>query len=266
MNKTTARKLATAALLVSVSLPLGGCWGVLLGAGATAGVAAAQEGGVQTAVSDTQIRLQITDLWLKQDVDMYRRLSMTVKEGRVLITGNVPTPDARVNAIRLAWQAEGVKQVINEINVDNGEGITGYATDVWITTQMKSKLLVDKYVQSINYTVDTVNGVVYLMGVAQDRKELDRVINHAREISRVRNVVSYVRLRGETPPALQTPDAGGPPRGVTQPPQNLTAPNTGANTGNAGWTSTTQSATQAQSDIQPGPEDRKVTQENLLPP
>lgn len=261
MHKTTARKLATAALLVSVSLPLGGCWGVLLGAGATAGVAAAQEGGVQTAVSDTQIRLQITDLWLKQDVDMYRRLSMTVKEGRVLITGNVPTPDARVNAIRLAWQAEGVKQVINEINVDNGEGITGYATDVWITTQMKSKLLVDKYVQSINYTVDTVNGVVYLMGVAQDRKELDRVINHAREISRVRNVVSYVRLRGETPPALQTPDPGGPARGVTQPPQNLTT-----NTGNAGWTSTTPSAVQAQSDIQPGPEDRKVTQENLLPP
>lgn len=256
MKTSFPRAALVAALLATATLPLGGCWGLAIGAGATAGVAAAQEGGLRNAVSDTQIRLQITDLWLKHDVNMYRRLDMTVKEGRVLITGNVPTPDARVDAIRLAWQADGVKQVINEINVDNSAGFTGYATDVWITTQLKSKLLLDKYIQSINYTVDTVNGVVYLMGVAQDRKELDRVINHARSLGRVRNVVSYVRLRGETPEGLQTPDAA---RGVQPRPAAEQM-----STGNAGWTDTT--ANTQNSAIQPGPADRAVTQENLLPP
>lgn len=192
-------------LVATVCLPLSGCVGLAVGAGAAVGVAAAKEGGLRNSVSDTAIKLQITDLWLKHDPSLFRRLSTTVTEGRVLITGTVPTPDARVDAIRLAWQAEGVREVINEINVDKSSGITGYATDAWITGQLKSQLLLDKYVQSINYTVETVNATIYLMGVAQDQKELDRVINHARTIGRVRNVVSYVRLRGETPVALQTP-------------------------------------------------------------
>ena len=247
-------------LIAALTLPLGGCVGVAIGAGAAVGVAAAQEGGLRNAASDTAIRLQVTDLWLKHDVNIYRRLDMTVKEGRVLITGTVPTPDARVDAIRLAWQADGVREVINEINVDKSSGFTGYATEVWISGQLKSKILLDKYIQSINYTVDTVNGTIYLMGIAQDQKELDRVINHARSIGRVRNVVSYVRLRGETPPALQTPTGA---RGVTARPAASPAPAAAEMTdiNGTGWTSTTPT-----SDMQPGPEDRKVTSENLLPP
>lgn len=186
---------------------LSGCTpvGVAAGAGATLGVAAAQEGGVKGAITDAAIRLQIHDLWFKHDVKMYSKLDMTVREGRVLITGSVPNPDTRVDAIRLAWQADGVKQVINEIRVDGGDGIVGYATDTWVTGNLKTRLMLDKYVQSINYTVDTVGGVVYLMGVAQDRKELDRVVDHARNLNYVKNVVSYVRLRGETPAGVLDP-------------------------------------------------------------
>lgn len=267
MKKNLLRGVATTALVAVLTLPVGGCLGLAIaGAGATAGVAVAKEGGVRNAISDTQIRLQITDLWLKHDVHMYRRLDLTVREGRVLITGNVPTPDARVDAIRLAWQAPGVQQVLNEINVDNSAGFTGYASDVWITTQLKSKLLMDKYVSSINYTVDTVNGTVYLMGVAQDQKELDRVINHARAMGRVRNVVSYVRLRGQTPETLQTPSAkpySAGPRGG-QPAAAPAAANPGRNVHGTTWVDTTTNATS--SSIQPGPEDSRVTSENLLPP
>jgi len=65
-------------------------------------------------------------------------------------------------------------------------------------------------VQSINYTVDTVDHVVYLMGVAQDETELNRTIDHARRTKGVSNVVSYVRLRGEMPPALTAAPAKQP--------------------------------------------------------
>jgi osmotically-inducible protein OsmY len=184
--------------------------GVAAGVGATVGVAAAQEGGIKSATTDAAIRVQITDLWLKHSVDMYRRLSFTVKEGRVLITGAVPDPDMRVDAIRLAWQADGVRQVINEVTIEKGGGVTGYVKDSWITANLKSRLMFDKYIQSINYTIDTVNGTVYLMGIAQDSKELERALNHARNTKYVKNVVSYVRLRGETPPGVLDP-AGAPP-------------------------------------------------------
>ena len=49
--------------------------------------------------------------------------------------------------------------------------------------------------RSINYNVDCVGGTIYLIGVAQDQAELERVIDHARDISYVRRVVSYVRLK-----------------------------------------------------------------------
>lgn len=209
------KKLATAALAVSISLSalaLSSCspLGLAVGAGATVGVAAAQEGGIKGATTDAAIRLSITDLWLKHSADMYRRVGMTVTEGRVLLTGAVPNPDMRVDAVRLAWQAEGVRQVINEIKVEEGGGVSGYVTDSWITSNIRTRMTLDKYVQSINYTVETVDSVVYVMGIAQDQKELDRVLDYARNTKYVKSVTSYVRLRGETPPGVMNPETGEP--------------------------------------------------------
>lgn len=204
------KKFQIITAIAFTALSLSGCIGAAVGAGATVGVAAAQEGGIKGAASDTAIRLAVTDAWLKHNLDMYSRLSMTVKEGRVLVTGSVPTPDMRVDAIRLVWQAEGVKQVINEIRVDGGDGITGYMTDTWVTGNIKTRVALDKYIQSINYSIETVGGTVYLMGVAQDQKELDRVVSYARNTKYVKNVVSYVRMRGETP--VNAPQTGSLPQ------------------------------------------------------
>lgn len=188
-------------VMAAATLALSGCGpvGLAAGAGSAVGVAAAQEGGIRGAVTDDAIQLQIADLWFKRDLKMFSKLSATVKEGRVLVTGSVPTADMRVEAIRLVWQAQGVKQVLNEITVDEGGGVSGAMIDSWITTNLKTKLMLDKYIQSINYNVDTVGGNVYLMGVAQDQNEMNRVMNYARNIDHVKNVVSYVRLRYENP-------------------------------------------------------------------
>ncbi len=177
--------------------------GLAVGGGTAIGMATTQEGGLRVASTDVAIRVQIHDLWLKHSVDMYRRLDMTVREGRVLVTGTLPDPDMRVDAIRLAWLANGVHEVINEINVDNGNGVVGFVGDSIITGRLKTKLVLDKKIQSVNFSIDTVDKVIYLMGVAQNGTELDHVLNHARRLPRIENVVSYVRLRGEMPPALE---------------------------------------------------------------
>lgn len=189
-------------------LALSGCSpaGIAAGVGATVGTAASQEGGLKNAARDTAIRLEISDLWFKKDLKIFSRLNLTVQEGRVLITGIVDNPDHRVEAVRLAWQADGVTQVINEIQVrDEPRSWTQYARDTWITTQIRGYITFDKHIQSINYSIDTVNGVVYLMGIGQDQAEIDRVIDHARNTAYVTQVISYVRMRGDTPPNLQTP-------------------------------------------------------------
>lgn len=171
--------------------------GIATGVGAAVGIASAKEGGLNAAVTDEQIRMTIKDLWFKKDLDIFAKLNLTVNQGRVLITGVIQKPEDRVEAVRLAWQAKGVKQVINEIRVGPMGGVDSYAKDSWITGQLRTRLTFEKYVQSINYTIETVRGTVYLMGVAQNQRELDRVINIARKIQGVKEVISYVKLLGE---------------------------------------------------------------------
>jgi osmotically-inducible protein OsmY len=193
-----------------LALSLASCTpiGLAVGAGATVGTSAAQEGGLSRAFSDAKIQTQINDLWFRSNVDMFRKLDMTINQGRVLLTGVVQDPEHRVEAVRLAWQANGVQQVINEIRVDEGAGVVGYAKDIWITTRLRTAITLDKAVQSINYNIDTVKGTVYLMGAAQDRLELNRVIETARAIENVVRVVSYVKLVGEQPdPGVLTDNA-----------------------------------------------------------
>ena len=188
----------TIALVICMTL-LSGCTGLGLAtsAGAVGGIAAAREGGLKQSAIDARIALEINDLWFKYDTDAFLKLNLTVEQGRVLVTGVVQNPDQRVEAIRLAWQPNGVVQVINEVRVAESEGISGFARDSWITGNLRAKLIFDRDIQSINYTIDTVQSVVYLMGIAQDTTELNKVISHARDTGYVKDVVSYVKLAGD---------------------------------------------------------------------
>ncbi len=191
--------LALFAAISLAGLSAGGCTPVGVAAGGAAvGVTAAQsEKGFRRSVADTEIRIAINDLWFQADEEMFRKVNLQVQEGRVLLSGNVRLPEQRVEAVRLAWQAPGVREVINEIEVSDTSGLSNLARDTWISTQLKSTLLFDKDVSSIDYSIETVNQVIYLMGVAQSQAELDRVIGHAKDISYVRRVVSYVLLRDD---------------------------------------------------------------------
>lgn len=210
MSKIISKKLI---LLSFCFVSLGfqqACVGVIGGAAATAGVAAAQEGGLSRAASDLEIQALINDLWLKHDLTIFRKLDLTVNQGRVLVTGVVQNPEHRVEAVRLAWQPEGVVEVINEVVVSDSQGILGFARDSWISGRLRTAITFDRDVQSINYNIDTVQGTVYLMGVAQSQHELNRVIEIARTINDVKNVVSYVKFAGDDN-ALNTQDGYRPP-------------------------------------------------------
>ena len=173
--------------------------GVAVTAGAKAGSTVAQERSVGDAVSDAGIDAEIHYLWAKHNLALFRKLSSAIVEGRVLLTGSVRYPQTRIDAVRLAWQADGVKEVINEIQVDDESGLVDRARDIWIITTLRSRLLFDGQIKSVNYNLDAVNGVVYLMGIAQDEAELERITSHARDIRHVRRIVSHVRLKDEPP-------------------------------------------------------------------
>src|SRR5690242_9457458 len=130
---------ACLALLGLTALP--SCVPVLIGGAAAGGAyVGGQERSVGTQVSDTGIRAQINDLWLRYNADMYSQLSLSVNDGRVLITGAVSNPEWKPEAVRLAWQVDGVKEVDDEIQVSDKSSLSDSARDEWITTRLRSAL------------------------------------------------------------------------------------------------------------------------------
>lgn len=186
---------ATAALMGGLSLP--GCAPVAITAGTAAASAAAEERGVGGVVSDTAIRAEINARWLGHDVDMFVAVQLEVVEGRVLLAGQVERPEHRVDAVRLAWKADGVKEVINEIRIAKSRGIGEYSRDAWIAARLRAKILFDKDIASINYSIDSVGRVVYLMGIARNEAEHERVKAHARDIPYVKRLISHVILKDD---------------------------------------------------------------------
>ncbi|HER26375.1 MAG TPA: BON domain-containing protein, partial [Rhodospirillales bacterium] len=166
-----------------------------VGAAATTGVAAYQERGIRGAAVDTAIEIKIIALWLDTEPNIVAKLSVEVYEGRVLITGIVQGEGMRADAIGLAWKIDGVKDVLNEIIIGEASGLGEIARDTTVTAELKSKLTFDEKVQAVNYAVETVRGTIYLIGIAQDKAELDRVIAQARNISYVKKVISHVRVK-----------------------------------------------------------------------
>ena len=172
--------------------------GAGLGAGAVVGGAASEERGMGGALTDAEIRTRINVSWYQHNRDMHGKLSLTVREGRALVAGLLKDEQEHLDAIRLTWQSKGVKEVIDQIKVTGaGETLGDVTRDSWITTKLKSQLVFDGQVASRNYTIVTVGAVVYVMGVAKNQAELNRVTDHARHIAGVRKVVSYARLKDE---------------------------------------------------------------------
>lgn len=189
------RPALTLAALLAASTAVSGCVGMVIGAGATAGVAASEERGIEGAAEDAKIRAEINEAWFRKNVDMFSKVTLAISEGRVLLTGLVPSEQIREDAVSLTWQVAGVREVYNEILLQDSSGFIDGARDVRIQQEIKSRMLFDKEISNINYTVDVTNGTVYLLGIAQSDAELNRVIGHAREVSAVKNVISYVRLK-----------------------------------------------------------------------
>ncbi|MBM3477712.1 MAG: BON domain-containing protein [Alphaproteobacteria bacterium] len=181
-------------------LALAGCIETaVVGGAAAVGSTALQDRGVKGAAIDLGIRSEINDLWFKDENGqvLMRDVNLQVQEGRVLVSGEVANADLRARAVQLAWKASGVREVLNEVEVGNSGGLRTYWTDSKIVRELEARMLLEKGVTSPNYSVESYNGTVFLIGVAQDQTELNRVLQLARNISSVKKVVNHVLLKDD---------------------------------------------------------------------
>jgi len=62
---------------------------------------------------------------------------------------------------------------------------------------LRLKLIGDGDVSSLNFSIDVVNGIVYLSGIAGSEGEMERVVNHARGLRFAQQVVNYITVRSD---------------------------------------------------------------------
>ena len=169
--------------------------GTAIGAGARAGLAIAEERSVRTVISDAALKLSVNKGLLENSFEnLFWTIKTTVFEGRVLLTGAVKTKQLRDQANEIVWAIDGVREVLNELQVVRDKSVADSVRDKMIAVSLHSKIAGDKKITGINYKIVTYNRTIYLIGVAQTQGELDRVVTYARSIQYVRRLVNYVLL------------------------------------------------------------------------
>ncbi len=150
-------------------------------------------------LDDNVIHTKIAANLANESGRLFLDVDTVVFQGRVMLTGAVKERDNADVATRVANSIKGVREVINEVQVTDEGGFSATAADLTIETKLKVKLVGADAVRASNYRWKAVNGVVYLLGIAQDQAERERVLALVKDTENVRRLVDHTRLRGQQP-------------------------------------------------------------------
>ena len=181
-------------LLISSALALSGCVNAAIGIGTAAVAASTTEKGLSTSVSDSVIQTKLSDSFIQTSQSIFLNVETSVNDGSVLLTGKLKTQEEKITATRLSWEIRGVREVINEIQLSEASSFKSSAKDLAASAQLRAALIRDADISSLNFSIDVVNGIVYLSGVAENEEERERVVAHAQELRFAKQVVSYIIL------------------------------------------------------------------------
>jgi len=173
-----------------------GCSGPqVITTGAGAAIAAAEdEKTLGDVFDDTSISIGIKDRVFMYEAVLLTKIGVDVEKGKVLLTGILKDQNQRVEIVRLTWKQPGVREVINEIEIEDSFNIKNYAEDKIIQVQLVGKVLGDRDIKKLKYNFEVQNKVIFILGVTSDEGELERVFDHARSIKSVQDIISYVDI------------------------------------------------------------------------
>ena len=165
---------------------------ILASGGGTALVVAEGERSLGAVVDDTTIKVNIAAKFINAGNNLFVNINTSILEGRVLLTGLVNNQEIRIEAVRLVWEVEGVKEVINEIEIGNRSGLKDYASDLWINTQARGVAAKTVGLRSVGYNFETIQGKLYVAGITSNPEQLGSLIEALKTIKGVKEIVNYV--------------------------------------------------------------------------
>ena len=181
--------------LLIILLNLQSCAAPIIGGvGAIAFSSSAQEKGLGTSINDKVIYIKLRNAIYDWDPSVSQKISISVNSGSILITGTLNNIEKRIELTKIIWEVNGVKEVNNEVQISETNNLKNIAKDLASLGEIKARLMASKQLNSLNFSIDVVNNIAYISGIASSEEEISLVTQIAQEARFIKEVQNFVKV------------------------------------------------------------------------
>ena len=167
---------------------------IIGGVGAIAFSSSAQEKGLGTSIKDKVIFVKLKNAIYDWNPSVSENISLSVDNGSILVTGKIKNVDTKIQLTKILWEVNGVKEVNNKVQISETNNLKNIAKDLASLGEIKAKLMASKRLNSLNYSIDVVNNIAYISGIASSEEEISIVTQIAQEARFIKEVQNFVKV------------------------------------------------------------------------
>ena len=181
--------------LIIIFLSISGCVGYSSTGVLGTGVSVAMDPRtIGTQIDDSLMQKNLRAKLILMDSRYLLKVKTKVLDGRIFITGKVDTAEEKLKITKLGWEIKGARSVKNDLKIKEKFDLKQTAKDVLITSQLRTAMITNEKIKSANYDIDTYKKIIYIYGIAQNKEERADVINEAKQVLDVEDVVTSIFL------------------------------------------------------------------------
>ena len=147
-----------------------------------------------TQIDDSIMQKNLVARLILKDKNYFLSIKTKVLDGRIFLTGKVDNPEEKLQITKSAWETAGVRSVKNDIKIKEEFNFKNTIKDLLITSQLRTALIISKNIKAANYNIDTYKKKIFIYGIAMTSDERKEVINEAKQILDVKDVVTSILL------------------------------------------------------------------------
>ena len=146
-----------------------------------------------TQIDDSIMDKSLDTKLLSTNKSYILNVKTKIIDGRIFITGKVDTTEEKLNITKMA-EIKGARSVKNDLKIKDEFNFKQSTKDILITSQLRSALIFNKNTKAVNYNIDTYKKKIYIYGIAETPEERDEVIDEAKQILDVVDVIASILL------------------------------------------------------------------------
>ncbi len=156
-----------------------------------------KEKSLGTSINDGIMHTRILNKIYKLNPVLSDNIKVSVDNGSVLLTGKIKKPIDKIKITQLIWEIKGVKEVNNELQITDSSNIKNIARDIASVAEIRTRIMTDERINSLNFSIDVVNDIAYISGFSNNKEEVKLVTDHATKARFVKEIFNYITINDD---------------------------------------------------------------------